>query len=152
MPNPHLILSNYEEILRAFGICWGEESKNRPGIFSFSKTHNKNYRGPKVYQVLDTGMEAFWICSGTKKRSESTYLILADRSYSDWMKRTNIGAAYFINGVILDNQYGTSLIHPDRIRKDVFLKKESGPDEFMKEATPELRDFFVKHILFNIGV
>lgn len=152
MPRPHLVLSNYEDILYALGTSWGEQSKNRPEIFSYFKTHGKNYQGPRIYQVLDTGMEAFWICSGSKNRSESTYLILANRSYSDWMKRTNVGAAYFINGVVLDNQYGTLLIHPDRINKDVFSKKESGPDEFMKEATPELRDFFVRHILFNIGV
>jgi hypothetical protein len=151
MPNPHLVLSNYSDVLRALGMNWGEQSKNRSDYFYFSKTHNKNYQGPKIYQVLDTGMEAFWISSGAKKKEDSIHLVLADRSYSDWTNRVNIGAAYFINGVALDRDYGTSLLHPHRIRYDVFMQKQSGPDQFMEEATPELQDFFVKHILFNIG-
>jgi hypothetical protein len=96
-------------------------------------------------------MEAIWISSGIKKIGSSTNLILSDRSYLDWTRRTNIGAAYFIRGVSLDPQYGTTLVHPHRIPNDEFTKKQSGPDQFMEEATPELRDFFVKHILFNIG-
>lgn len=151
MPNPHLILSNYKDILYSLGMRWGEQSPNRPEIFSFFKTQRRDFVGPKIHQVLDTGMEALWISSGNKKREASTHLILADRSYSDWMKRTDVGAAYFINGVALDRGYNTSLIHPSRIRHDVFMQKQSGPDQFMEEATPELQDFFVKHILFNIG-
>jgi hypothetical protein len=96
-------------------------------------------------------MEAFWVSSGEKRLSESVNLILSDRSYTDWRDRTGVGALYFIKGVSLDPQYGTTLVHPHRIPNDEFIKKQSGPDQFMKEATPELRDFFVKHILFNIG-
>jgi hypothetical protein len=151
MPNPHLVLSNYNDIVCALGVSWGDQRPNRPDLFCFNKTHRMGYSGPKIHQVLDTGMEALWISSGSKKREASTHLILADRSYSDWMKRTDVGAAYFINGVALDGGDGTSLIHPSRIRHDVFMQKQSGPDQFMEEATPELRDFFVKHILFNIG-
>jgi hypothetical protein len=151
MPSPHLVLSNYKDVLHALGMTWGEQSKNRPEIFSFYKTHKRDYVGPKIHQVLDTGMEAIWISSGIKKIGSSTNLILSDRSYLDWTRRTNIGAAYFIRGVSLDPQYGTTLVHPHRIPNDEFTKKQSGPDQFMEEATPELRDFFVKHILFNIG-
>lgn len=152
MPSPHLVLSNYSDVLHALGMSWGEQSKNRPELFSFAKTHKRDYSGPKIHQVLDTGMEALWISSGTKKIGSSINLILADRSFLDWTRRTNVGAAYFFNGVALDNQYGTTLIHPHRIMNEVFIKKQSGPDQFMEEATPELQDFFVKHILFNIGV
>ena len=152
MAKPHLVLSNYNKITYALGMNWGEQSRSRPEFFLFNKTHGKNYQGPKIYHVLDAGMSAFWICSGKKKRSESCFLILSDRSFSDWNRKTNIGSAYFFNGVALDSQYGTTLTHPRHIQEDLFKQKQSGPDQFMEESTPELRDFFVKNILFNIGV
>jgi hypothetical protein len=151
MPNPHLVLLNYKDILYALGMRWGEQSKIRPEIFYFYKTHKRDYVGPKIHQVIDIRMEAIWIYSGIKKIGSSTHLILSDRSYIDWTRKTNIGAAYFFSGVVFDSQYGATLIHPHRIMNDVFIKQQSGPDQFMEEATPELRDFFVKHILFNIG-
>ena len=151
MPNPHLVLSNYNEILMELGNNWGKCSGHWRQTLSFTDTLSKKYDGPKIHQVLDCGMEAFWISSGEKRLSESVNLVLSDRSYTDWRDRTGIGALYFIKGVSLDPQYGTTLVHPHRIPNDEFAKKQSGPDQFIAEARPELREFFVKHILFNIG-
>jgi hypothetical protein len=154
MARPHLVLSNYNEIIMELGNNWGKCSGHWRQTFSFTHTLSKKYDGPKIHHVLDCGMSAYWISSGEKKLSESVNLVLSDRDYVDWRDRTGFGAAYFIKGVVLDGQYGTTLVHPhriaNRIGRDELSNKECGPDQFIAESRPELRDFFVKHILFNL--
>jgi hypothetical protein len=150
MPSPCLTLSNYRSIIEALGSQYGERGRNRPDLFSFQKTNSRSYSGVRVRSVLDTGMEAYWIRDSTRSGPEAIHLILADRNFMDWTRRTDIGMACFVRGMIYDPCYGTLPVHPHSFPKDVYSRQCAGLDDFMNQASPELQDFVAKNILFNL--
>jgi len=150
VPNPCLNLSNYRSIVEVLGSTYGERSENRPDIFSFQRTNSRNYSGVKVRLVLDTGMEAYWIRDSNKSEREAVHLVISDKSFFDWSFKTNFGIACFVKGMIYDRSYGTLPIHPFRFSSQAYAEKHRGLDDFMGEASLELKSFVVKNILFNL--
>lgn len=150
MPNPCLTISNYSSIVESLGSLYGERSKNRPDIFSFGCTYRRGYSGVRVRMVLDSGIEGYWIYDSTKREHQAVHLVIGHRGFTDWTRRTNIGIACFVRGMIYDASYGTLPIHPIRFPQDIYSRQCAGLEEFMANASPELQDFVVKNILFNL--
>lgn len=149
MVRPHLVLSEYKSITDALGNLWGHKSGNR-GLFSFTNTYAKTWSGPQVRNAMDCGMDSYWIYERGKRSSETVYLVICDLSYSDWSHKTGMGAAYFLRGMILDPCYGTLPIHPIGFPENIYKDRWIGLDDFMSNSSPEIQDFVIKNILFNV--
>ena len=150
MPSPCLTISNYPAIIEALGILCGERSRNRPDLFSFNNTYLRGYSGIKVRMVLDTGIVGYWIYESVKREREAVHLVIGHRSFMDWTRKTGIGMVCFVRGMIYDASYGTLPIHPTRFPQDIYSRQCAGLEEFMANASPELQDFVIKNILFNL--
>lgn len=150
MPSPHLSILNYPSIVEALGTLCGERSQNRPDLFSFHGTFRKGYSGVRVRLVLDSGIDGYWISDSEKREHEKIYLVIGHRGFMDWTRKTGLGMACFVRGMIYDASYGTLPIHPIRFPQNIYSQKCAGLEEFMAQASPELQDFVVKNILFNL--
>ena len=148
-----LAVLNYPSILEDMGVRWGERSKNRPDLFSFNATLARNYSGVRVRSALEAGMVAFWIRDSSSSQKNGIHLVTFDRSFMDWTRKTGRGSVIFVRGMIYDSHYGTTPCHPHAFINPISKQptdQVAGLDDFMAEASPELQDFVVKNILFNL--